>query len=1788
MSNQKKRRVRNLTFIMLPALIIALAILPALLIAEEPADALTTSEWTKVRTALDNYITSQYVPDSVGGESGFVIDAATLKGRMDSNGDGTYLGEGDDAANAPVLVDVLNGGGGGIVQGTSVVTKWNDNTAANNDTTSVANTNLIASKVTNHDSAGFSTDIVSYCLTGHTESVAAGAMGAISQAGGYIACTPGAGGDCPKILDLKWGRYGWNTGSQSFAYMNTLATALPSPGYANAGNSACTGSSPDAELVRCTAENALKTVGSGTLPGNGTGYGGRLVVDIRPGAAGGSPSGAVAVPLNTVFNSGLNDINPGGAEKVAFGRTQHTGGNVAIGLHMLGYDTTFGKWGAAKYNNTIGEAFSGGAGYGLVPNAVNTTQGTLDTTAPSITSGPNITNITATSFEVSRTASEPATSKIEFSNDGGATWTAQANDTILNASKTTTISGLSEYTSYRTRLKVCDGQANCTTSDLGSILTKDVTAPSVSNLAPSGTIYNSFATVSGDLSDAGSGLDPLSLSVTLDGSPLSNCSIAGSGFSCDPVSGLDYGTHSISGSVADQQGNSSPISGSFTVGDNVAPTLSHRNNGDGYDSTEVWVTADYNDPEPSSGIDTGSAEISVDGADATPCTVDDTVSIITCQTSGNSDGTHTMVISISDNDGNTGSTAEGSFVVDITAPLVSNLSPSGTIYTDSTTISGDITENGLGTDTEFASITLDGSPVSGCTVTASSFSCPISGLAYGNHSIGGTIRDLMFNTTNINGSFTVGDNVAPAVSITGPTATDTTGAPTVTGTYSDPAPSSGITGGVKTGALEYNGSTADCTLTATDSTSGTFSCPLSGLTTGSYPLTMTIRDNDDNAGTGTGTLDVNTDAPTITDTYPTGFTADSTPLVGFDYTASTSVDGASLMVDNTPCGTSFDTATSGSATCTPSALPEGTHDVYAVVAVGPNSSNASWSFTTDYTGPAISNTQPASGSYTTDTSPTISADFSDSGSGVDPTTTQVTLDANLLNCVAGPDGVSCPAGTTLADGKHTVVIDVEDKAGNTSEETYSFTVDTTSPTMASLTPSEGSWVTTTGPTIQAVVADIPGSGIDTSSLAIELDGATLTGCTTASGGSVTYTCSASSLAQGEHTVYFYVEDNVGNSMTYNRIFSVDTISPTVSNIQPSGWINTDTLYISADITDPGAGGFSILGWLPAVLPVETGSGVDTSSLKVELATGGNNEVVPGCTTSGIAGGFHLECPAVPGGEGHYFITISGADNAGVAFQEAGEFDVDLGKPTISNPSPTGDVFTSAPVITAILADDTSDIDPASAVVTLDGTPLDGCIIAELTGGISCPTSGLGGGAHQVTMDISDIAGNAADQLSWSFNVARITYYFPFYDNNSAWGMNGDWIIITNESGADDAEVDIYIGSDPDPAASFNAAGGNAIAPGEQAVWQSPVPVSDGPVRVISTNGASLGVSQRVIFKDSFNEIWAVEESQLESKYHFNWYDNNNAWGMNGDWIHVTNVGSGDAEVDFFVGDDTTPVHTETITAGANFAWQADSTMTNGPVRVRDNNGNPLVVSQRVVYGDSFTEMLGIGDSTLENEAWFAWYDNTSAWGMNGDWIMVTNMGDAETAVDVSIGGTSVATLGPISAGAQLQVKIEGDSAIVTGGLQPATTIDWQADEATNNGPVKVSGSQPLLVTQRVVYKNSFEEIPGTYPVTMGTRAYFNWYDLQSLGMAGDWLLAGNTSSKDVNVSMSIGNSALPGNFGAAAVDTTAPLFPGEIGGPARIVCTDCSPGDKLIISQRVIYKNSFNEIVGRPYTPPTH
>jgi hypothetical protein len=246
----------------------------------------------------------------------------------------------------------------------------------------------------------------------------------------------------------------------------------------------------------------------------------------------------------------------------------------------------------------------------------------------------------------------------------------------------------------------------------------------------------------------------------------------------------------------------------------------------------------------------------------------------------------------------------------------------------------------------------------------------------------------------------------------------------------------------------------------------------------------------------------------------------------------------------------------------------------------------------------------------------------------------------------------------------------------------------------------------------------------------------------------------------------------------------------------------------------------------------------------------------------------------------------------------------------------------------------------------------------------------------------------------------------------------------------------------------------------------------GPVRVVSTNGVKIFTSERVDYKGSFNEMMGYPANQLTTEYWFPWYDNLSMTT----WVLVGNPTGSTAAVDIYIGGIKRQSYT--IPAGGEITPRFN--LQTGPVRVVSTNGVKIFTSERVVYGDSFNEMMGYPANQFTTEYWYPWYDNVSM----TDWVLVGNPSATQSAtVEVYIGTTKYTYTVP--AGGQITPRFTGKDI----------------------GPVRVRSTNgvKIFTSQRVLYGPSFNEVMGYPGNQLSTEYWFPWYD--SISMDND-ILAG--------------------------------------------------------------------------------
>jgi len=264
-------------------------------------------------------------------------------------------------------------------------------------------------------------------------------------------------------------------------------------------------------------------------------------------------------------------------------------------------------------------------------------------------------------------------------------------------------------------------------------------------------------------------------------------------------------------------------------------------------------------------------------------------------------------------------------------------------------------------------------------------------------------------------------------------------------------------------------------------------------------------------------------------------------------------------------------------------------------------------------------------------------------------------------------------------------------------------------------------------------------------------------------------------------------------------------------------------------------------------------------------------------------------------------------------------------------------------------------------------------------------------------------------------------------------------------------------------------------------------------------------------------------------------------------------------VDVFIGDKK--MGTYTIDPGKDVT-PVYPEMIGGPVRVVSTNGMKLMVSQRVIYHGSFSEVMGYPASLLDNVYFFTWYDMTGNFSP-GDWILISNLNNSVVHASVYVGDSS----NPVGT---YPIAPHQDVTPTYAGLM--------------NGPVRVvctdcTKTEKIMVSQRSLYKQSFDEVLGTPPSGLDSEMDFSIYNNRPLEGFNSWLLISNQGVGNAAANVYIGNSLQPkDSFNISQSGRETPSYPGLKDGPVRVL------GDRkpLLASERTLYNDSFCELVGLP------
>jgi len=654
-------------------------------------------------------------------------------------------------------------------------------------------------------------------------------------------------------------------------------------------------------------------------------------------------------------------------------------------------------------------------------------------------------------------------------------------------------------------------------------------------------------------------------------------------------------------------------------------------------------------------------------------------------------------------------------VQEVDGPVISDMTPEGDGVADATPAIGAAYSDDSGIDLESVTLTLNGAVMEGITVGSSMVSyTPVNPLKAGvTYTVKVSVKDTAGTASETLWTFAL-ETDSPVVVDTTPTGVDETGMAVVSAKFSDDG-----TGIDKSSvALMIDKKAVDAEVTA----SSVSYKPASVMAKGKHIAELTVADVAGNVAEQTWEFSVEETAPSITAVEPSGTINDDMPVLSAKYSDS----GTGLNLSTVTLslnGEVVEAAVTASQVSYGVQQPLRTGVTYTVsvtaVDKAGNEASASSTFKLESTAPSITNVSPTGTVQSVDVA--LSANYSDAGSGVDQKSAVMKLDGVVVAATPSASGISYQA-TGLTHGDHTVYVEVADEFGNVAANTWSFKVEETPPTVASVEP-EGE-VNTATPVLTASYSDA-GSGIDVGSVVLTLNGQVVPATVTEA--QVSYAV-LTPLERGvTYQVAVKVADKAGNIASADSTFSLETTPPKVSSTKPTGTVDEDVaakgVMISAKLSDDGSGvdPDSVMIWLDGK-PVDA----EATDQSVEY------------TAKGLSYGDHN-------------VRLVVADMLGNTADESWKFSVDDSTPpTVTVISPKADsVVGVRPVIKISYADEGSGVDLTSISVKVDDDPVMASAMAPakassanvVSAGEASYEVKLGYGEHMLTVAVKDVAGN---------------------------------------------------------------------------------------------------------------------------------------------------------------------------------------------------------------------------------------------------------------------------------------------------------------------------------------------------------------------------------------------------------------------------------------------------------------
>jgi hypothetical protein len=463
------------------------------------------------------------------------------------------------------------------------------------------------------------------------------------------------------------------------------------------------------------------------------------------------------------------------------------------------------------------------------------------------------------------------------------------------------------------------------------------------------------------------------------------------------------------------------------------------------------------------------------------------------------------------------------------------------------------------------------------------------------------------------------------------------------------------------------------------------------------------------------------DAPVISDMLPEGDgVADATPTIAAAYSDATGIDLSTVTLTLNGAVMTDITVGESKVSYTP-VKPLKAGVPYTVKVSAKDKAGVPvesiWTFALETDEPVITDTTPTGVDETG--TPHISAKYSDAGTGINKDSVKLMVDNKSVEAQVTESSVSYKPADVMKKGSHMATLTVADMAGTIAELSWDFNIEETPPAISNVEPS--GTINDDMPVISARYSDA-GTGIDVGSVALSLNGEVVIAEVT--GSQVSYAVKEPLKTGVSHIVTVNVADKAGNVGTGTSTFRLEGTAPSISNMSPTGTVQSVDVAVSATYSD-------------------AGSGVNPSSAVMKL----DGVVVP---TTPTASGISYQATGLVNGD--HTVHVEVADQFGNVGTRTWTFTVEQTPPTISSVGPSGEISTATPVLTASYDDAGTGVDVNNVVLSLNGHVVPATITAtKASYAILTPLER--GVTYNVTVQVADKAGNiASDSATFSLET----------------------------------------------------------------------------------------------------------------------------------------------------------------------------------------------------------------------------------------------------------------------------------------------------------------------------------------------------------------------------------------------------------------------------------------------------